>query len=69
MINTQYAAIRLMSDALPVIINCIFETFQNEVAAALAEANISIFAWKGQNEEDFWWCIEQCVIGKDFGIF
>jgi hypothetical protein len=37
---------------------------QNEVAAALAEANISIFAWKGQTEEDFWWCIEQCIIGN-----
>jgi adenosylhomocysteinase len=34
----------------------IFST-QNEVAAALAEAGIPIFAWKGEGEEEFWWCI------------
>jgi len=38
----------------------IFST-QNEVAAALAEAGIPIFAWKGEGEEEFWWCIEKCV--------
>ena len=41
----------------------IFST-QNEVAAALAEAGISIYAWRGQTEEDFWWCIQQCLCGK-----
>lgn len=41
----------------------IFST-QNEVAAALAEAGISIYAWKGQTEEDFWWCIQQCLAGR-----
>ena len=54
----------------------IFST-QNEVAAALAEAGISIYAWRGQTEEDFWWCIQQCLCGKsimeqlknDVGIF
>ena len=35
--------------------------FQNEVAAALAEAGSPIFAWKGESEEDFWWCIEKCI--------
>lgn len=34
---------------------------QNEVAAALAEAGYSIFAWKGETEEDFWWCIDKCI--------
>lgn len=38
----------------------IFST-QNEVAAALAERNVSVFAWRGESEEDFWWCIEQCI--------
>lgn len=38
----------------------IFST-QNEVAAALAEAGIPIYAWKGEGEADFWWCIEKCV--------
>jgi len=34
---------------------------QNEVAAALAEAGFAIFAWKGESEADFWWCIEKCI--------
>ncbi|XP_007545629.1 adenosylhomocysteinase 2-like isoform X1 [Poecilia formosa] len=38
----------------------IFST-QNAVAAALAEGGISVFAWKGESEDDFWWCIERCV--------
>jgi len=42
----------------------IFST-QNEVAAALAEKDISIYAWRGQTEEDFWWCIKQCLSGSD----
>ena len=41
----------------------IFST-QNEVAAALAEEDISIYAWRGQTEEDFWWCIKQCLSGE-----
>ena len=24
----------------------------------------SIFAWKGQEEEDFWWCIEKCITAE-----
>ena len=35
--------------------------FQNEVAAALAEAGYSIFAWKGESEDDFWWSIDKCI--------
>eukprot|EP00095_Tigriopus_kingsejongensis_P004646 snap_masked-scaffold29_size597861-processed-gene-2.3 protein:Tk04646 transcript:snap_masked-scaffold29_size597861-processed-gene-2.3-mRNA-1 annotation:"adenosylhomocysteinase 3" len=42
----------------------IFST-QNEVAAALAEAGISVYAWRGQTEEDFWWCISQCLGDDD----
>ncbi|XP_053741591.1 S-adenosylhomocysteine hydrolase-like protein 1 isoform X2 [Synchiropus splendidus] len=38
----------------------IFST-QNTVAAALAEAGISVFAWRGESEDDFWWCIDRCV--------
>ncbi|XP_023239421.1 putative adenosylhomocysteinase 3 [Centruroides sculpturatus] len=40
---------------------CNIYSTQNEVAAALAEAGISVFAWKGESEEDFWWCIDSCV--------
>ncbi|XP_070557923.1 S-adenosylhomocysteine hydrolase-like protein 1 isoform X2 [Ptychodera flava] len=40
---------------------CNIYSTQNEVASALAEAGFSVFAWKGESEEDFWWCIEQCI--------
>ena len=29
----------------------------------MAEKGISIYAWRGQTEEDFWWCIDQCLKG------
>ncbi|XP_041853137.1 S-adenosylhomocysteine hydrolase-like protein 1 isoform X2 [Melanotaenia boesemani] len=38
----------------------IFST-QNPVAAALAERGIPVFAWRGESEDDFWWCIDRCV--------
>ena len=38
----------------------IFST-QDHAAAAIAKAGISVFAWKGMNEEEFDWCIEQTL--------
>ncbi|MBH83686.1 MAG: adenosylhomocysteinase [Flavobacteriales bacterium] len=38
----------------------IFST-QDHAAAAIAAANIPVFAWKGMNEEEFDWCIEQTL--------
>ncbi|MCX8184551.1 MAG: adenosylhomocysteinase [Sulfolobales archaeon] len=32
---------------------------QDEVAAALAEENINVFAWRGETEEEYFWCIER----------
>uniref|UniRef100_A0A8C6L0C4 Adenosylhomocysteinase like 1 n=1 Tax=Nothobranchius furzeri TaxID=105023 RepID=A0A8C6L0C4_NOTFU len=40
---------------------CNIYSTQNEVAAALAERGVSVFAWKGESEDDFWWCIDRCV--------
>jgi len=40
---------------------CNIYSTQNEVAAALAEAGIPVFAWRGESEEDFWWCIEKTI--------
>jgi len=40
----------------------IFST-QDHAAAAIAAAGIPVFAWKGMNEEEFWWCIEQTLRG------
>ncbi|GGY52941.1 adenosylhomocysteinase [Bacterioplanes sanyensis] len=38
----------------------IFST-QDHAAAAIAAANIPVFAWKGETEEEFLWCIEQTI--------
>jgi len=42
----------------------IFST-QDQAAAAMAEAGIPTFAWKGESDEEFWWCIEQTINGPD----
>ena len=42
----------------------IFST-QDQAAAAIAGANIPVFAWKGETEEEFWWCIEQTLKGPN----
>ena len=46
----------------------IFST-QDHAAAAIAEAGIPVFAWKGETEEEFLWCIEQTIVaeGNDWG--
>jgi len=42
----------------------IFST-QDHAAAAIADQDIPVFAWKGETEEEFWWCIEQTLEGPD----
>jgi adenosylhomocysteinase len=42
----------------------IFST-QDQAAAAIAAAGIPVFAWKGETEEEYEWCIEQTVRGPD----
>ncbi len=42
----------------------IFST-QDQAAAAIAYKNIPVFAWKGMNEEEFWWCIEKTLEGPN----
>jgi adenosylhomocysteinase len=42
----------------------IFST-QDHAAAAVAAVGIPVFAWKGETEEEFWWCIEQTLKGPD----
>ncbi len=44
----------------------IFST-QDHAAAAVAAAGIPVFAWKGETEEEFWWCIEQTLRGPSVG--
>jgi adenosylhomocysteinase len=38
----------------------IFST-QDQAAAAIAKAGIPVFAWKGESEDEYWWCIEQTL--------
>ena len=42
----------------------IFST-QDHAAAAIAAKDIPVFAWKGETEDEFWWCIDQTVFGPD----
>ncbi len=42
----------------------IFST-QDQAAAAIAAKNIPVFAWKGETEEEFDWCIHQTIKGPD----
>ena len=41
----------------------IFST-QDHAAAAIADQNIPVFAWKGETEEEYEWCIEQTITGN-----
>jgi len=40
----------------------IFST-QDHAAAAIAAAGVPVYAWKGQTEEDYWWCVDQTIFG------
>ena len=42
----------------------IFST-QDHAAAAIADKGIPVFAWKGETEEEYWWCVEQTIQGPD----
>src|SRR5579872_5843705 len=42
----------------------IFST-QDHAAAAMAAAGVPVFAWKGESEEEYWWCVEQTITGPN----
>ncbi len=42
----------------------IFST-QDHAAAAVAAVGVPVFAWKGMSEEEFWWAIDQTIVGPD----
>jgi adenosylhomocysteinase len=42
----------------------IFST-QDHAAAAIAQAGIPVFAWKGESLEEYWWCTEQAITWPD----
>ena len=47
--------------ANPVWSGCNPLSTQDDVAAALAEEGIDVYAWRGISKEDYYWCIEQCI--------
>ena len=42
----------------------IFST-QDEAAAAIAATGVPVFAWKGESEEEYWWCVERTLEWPD----
>ena len=42
----------------------IFST-QDQAAAAMAQAGVPVFAWKGETEEEYWQCVERSIEGPD----
>lgn len=42
----------------------IFST-QDHAAAAMAKAGIPVFAWKGETEDEYWWCVKQTIQGPN----
>ena len=45
--------------------SCNIYSTQDQAAAAIAACGTPVFAWKGETEEEFWWCIEQTITGPD----
>merc|ERR1712142_961196 len=43
--------------------SCNIYSTQDEAAAAIAAAGIPVFAWKGETEEEYLWCVEQTIKG------
>ncbi len=41
----------------------IFST-QDHAAAAIAKKGIPVFAWKGETEDEYWWCVKQTIEGN-----
>ena len=41
----------------------IFST-QDHAAAAIAKAGVPVFAWKGETEKEYWWCVKKTIEGN-----
>jgi len=47
--------------------SCNIYSTQDHAAAAIAKAGIPVFAWKGETEEEYWWCTNQTLFFGDKG--
>ena len=45
--------------------SCNIVSTQDHAASGVAAIGVPVFVWKGMNEEEFWWCIEQTIFGPD----
>jgi adenosylhomocysteinase len=46
-------------------VSCNIFSTQDHAAAAIADQNIPVFAWKGETIAEYWWCTEQALIWPD----
>ncbi len=46
-------------------VSCNIFSTQDHAAAAMADQNIPVFAWKGETIEEYWWCTEQALTWPD----
>ena len=45
--------------------SCNIYSTQDHAAAAIAETGVPVFAWKGETDDEFWWCIDQTIRGPE----
>ncbi len=45
--------------------SCNLFSTQDHAAAAMAAEGVPVFAWKGETEEEYWWCVERTIFGPD----
>ncbi len=45
--------------------SCNIYSTQDHAAAEMAAIGVPVFAWKGESEEEYWWCIEQTLLGPN----
>ncbi|MEK7594551.1 MAG: adenosylhomocysteinase [Patescibacteria group bacterium] len=45
--------------------SCNIYSTQDHAAAALAAEGTPVFAWKGETEDEYWWCVEQTLLFED----
>ncbi len=45
--------------------SCNIYSTQDHAAAAMAAIGVPVFAWKGETEEEYWWCIEKTIHGPN----
>jgi adenosylhomocysteinase len=45
--------------------SCNIYSTQDHAAAAIAETGVPVYAWKGESEDEYWWCVDQTIEGPD----